>query len=125
MTYATAADVARLMARELSTEDVALAERRLAQVERKILRKIPDLAEQIDAEEIDQADVVDVEAEAVYRVMRNPEGLFSEQDGAYGYQLSREAADNSLRIISEEWVLLGIKPSRMFQISPSIGGVAL
>lgn len=30
--------------------------------------------------------VRDVEAEAVYRVVRNPEGLYGEQDGSYGYQ---------------------------------------
>nr|WP_231744699.1 Gp19/Gp15/Gp42 family protein [Mycobacterium sp. GA-1199] len=83
---------------------------------------MPDLAAQIDAGDLDEADVVDIEAEAVLRVVRNPEGLFSEQDGSYGYQLSREAADNSLRITAEEWERLGIKPSRMFQIVPRIGG---
>uniref|UniRef100_A0AB39U280 Head-to-tail adaptor n=1 Tax=Mycolicibacterium phage Alyssa1 TaxID=3240801 RepID=A0AB39U280_9CAUD len=98
MTYATAADIAALLARELDSAETTLAERRLAQVERMILRRVPDLADQITAGTIDQADVVDVEAEAVYRVLRNPEGLYSEQDGQYGYQLSREAADNSLRI---------------------------
>lgn len=41
--------------------------------------------------------MIDIEAEAVLRVIRNPEGLFSEQDGSYGYQLSRTAADNRLR----------------------------
>jgi uncharacterized protein YcaQ len=120
MTYATAADVAALLARELDTAETALVERRLEQVERKLLRRIPDLAEKIDAEEIDQADVIDIEAEAVLRVVRNPDGLASETDGNYGYQLSREAADNSLRITAEEWQILGIKPSRMFTIAPNI-----
>lgn len=122
MAYATAADVAALLARELTTEEMALAERRLQQVERLILRRIPDLAEQIEAEHLDQADVTDIEAEAVYRVMRNPDGLYSEQDGQYSYQLSREAADNSLRITTEEWLTLGVRPSRMFSITPRPGG---
>lgn len=125
MTYAEAADVQAVLGRTLTAEETALVERRLAQVERKILRRIPDLADQIAAEEIDQADVVDIEAEAVLRVIRNPEGLYSEQEGSYGYQLSREATDNSLRITAEEWERLGIKPSRMFQISPGRRGVAL
>lgn len=125
MTYANAADVQAIYGKTLSSEETALVERRLAQVERMILRRIPDLAEQISAGDIDQADVVDIEAEAVLRVIRNPDGLYSEQDGSYGYQLSREAADNSLRITAEEWERLGIKPSRMFQISPGRAGVAL
>jgi uncharacterized protein YcaQ len=121
MAYATAADVAALLARELDAAETALVERRLAQAERMILRRIPDLAEKISSEEIDQADVIDIEAEAVVlRVVRNPDGLYSEQDGSYGYQLSREAADNSLRILPEEWERLGIKPSRKFAIVPNL-----
>ncbi|OBJ26866.1 Gp19/Gp15/Gp42 family protein [Mycobacterium colombiense] len=121
MAYAKAADVQAIYGKSLTTEETALVERRLAQVERKILRRIPALADQIAAEEIDQADVVDIEA--VLRVIRNPEGLYSEQDGSYGYQLSREAADNSLRITAEEWERLGLKPSKMFQIVPNTGGI--
>lgn len=90
-----------------------------------ILRGIPDLVDKIAAEEIEAADVVDIEAEAVLRVTRNPDGIASETDGSYSCQRSREAADNTLRLISDEWKQLGIKPSRMFQITPSRGGVAL
>lgn len=122
MTYAAASDVSALLARELTTEETALVERRLAQVERMILRRIPDLLEQIDAEEIDQADVIDVEAEAVLRLVRNPDGIYSETDGSYTYTKSAEAADSSLRILPSEWQLLGVKPSRMFQIVPNVGG---
>ncbi|MCV7217143.1 hypothetical protein H7J51_17880 [Mycobacterium crocinum] len=124
MTYATAADVAALLARELDAAETALAERRLAQVERMIERRIPDIAGRIAAGDIAQADVIDIEAEAVYRVLRNPEGLYSEQDGQYGYQLSREAADNSLRVTNEEWSVLGVRVGKMFQITPRIGGSA-
>lgn len=125
MAYAAAADVQAILGRTLTTEETALAERRLAQVERMILRRIPDLAGRTEAGDIDQADVVDIEAEAVFRVMRNPDGLFSEQDGSYGYQLSREAANSTLRVLPEEWAVLGVKPSRMFSLTPSVGGVAL
>lgn len=121
MTYATAADVAALLARELDAAETALAERRLEQVQRMILRRIPDLAGQTEAGQIDPDDVRDIEAEAVYRVMRNPDGLYSEQDGSYGYQLSREAADNSLRILADEWLTLGIRPSKLFSITPRLG----
>jgi hypothetical protein len=122
MPYATASDVQAVLGRELDTAETALVERRLAQVERMLLRRIPDLLEQIGADDLDGADVIDIEAEAVLRVIRNPEGLYSEHDGQYGYQRSREAADNSLRILAEEWQTLGIKPSRMFEIVPNLGG---
>jgi uncharacterized protein YcaQ len=122
MAYASATDVQAVLGRTLTTEETALVERRLAQVERMILRRIPDLAEQIDAGDLDEADVMDIEAEAVLRVIRNPEGLRSETDGNYGYQLSSEAADNTLRILPEEWQTLGIRPSRMFTIVPNLGG---
>ncbi|SRX93246.1 hypothetical protein MSP7336_01482 [Mycobacterium shimoidei] len=122
MAYAKATDVQAIYGKSLTAEETALVNRRLEQVERKILRRIPDLADQIAEGDIDQDDVIDIEAEAVLRVIRNPEGLFSEQDGSYGYQLSREAADNSLRITAEEWERLGVKPSKMFQIVPNIGG---
>ncbi|CAN5579644.1 hypothetical protein BH09ACT8_BH09ACT8_27240 [soil metagenome] len=125
MAYATTADVEAVYGKALTTEETALVVRRLAQVERMILRRIPDLAGQTEAGDIDLADVVDIEAEAVLRVIRNPEGLRAENDGTYGYQLSSEAADNRLRILPEEWLTLGIRPSKMFQISPSRGGVAL
>jgi hypothetical protein len=122
---ATASDVQAIYGETLTTEETGLVERRLEQVERMLLRRIPDLLEKIADGDLDEADVIDIEAEAVLRVVRNPEGLYSENDGNYGYQLSREAADNSLRILPEEWERLGIKPSRMFQISPGRGGVAL
>lgn len=125
MTYAQASDVSALLARELTPEETALVERRLEQVERMILRRIPDLADKIAAEDIDEADVIDIEAEAVYRAVRNPEGIYSENDGTYGYQLSREAADNSLRITVDEWQVLGVRAGRMFTITPAVRGTAL
>lgn len=121
MALASATDVQTVLGKELSTEETALVERRLAQVERMILRRIPDLAVKIAAGDLDESDVIDIESEAVLRVVRNPEGLYSEQDGQYGYQLSREAADNSLRITAEEWLTLGIRPSKMFSIAPRLG----
>ena len=123
MTYATAADVAALWAKELEPPETAQIERRLAQVERMIVRRIPDLADRIEAGDLDADDVRDIEAEAVLRVVRNPDGLHSEQDGSYGYQLSREAADSSLRILPDEWLTLGIRPSKMFGIAPRLGAL--
>ena len=119
MSYAQTSDVQDLWAREdLSDEECLMIERRLEQVERMILRRVPDLVAQIAAGTIALVDVVDVESEAVYRVVRNPEGLSMEMDGAYSYQRSREAADNSLRILPAEWTTLGVRVGKMFSIAP-------
>lgn len=120
MAHATAADVAALMARELTTEESALASRKLAQVERMLLRRIPDLEDQISAGAVDAADVRDIEAEAVYRVVRNPDGVYSESDGTYTYTKSAAAADNTLRITAEEWQTLGVRVGKMSTIVPSV-----
>lgn len=122
MTYAAAADVVTLWAKEPEPEVMALIERRLAQVERMILRRIPDLADQIAIGRIDVTDVADIEAEAVLRLVRNHEGYASESDGTYSYQFNRETAHGRLEILAEEWERLGIKPTRMFSIVPNLGG---
>jgi uncharacterized protein YcaQ len=120
MAYAAAADVQAILGKELTPEETALVERRLAQVERMIVRRVPDLAAQIDAGDLDEADVIDIEAEAVLRLVRNPEGYASESDGTYSYQFDRNAASGKLEILPEEWQTLGIKPSRMFSIVPNL-----
>lgn len=120
MAYAVATDVAELMARDLSVEETAMVNRRLGQVERMIVRRVPDLVAQVTAGDIAQADVVDIEAEAVYRVLRNPEGMISEGDGTYTYQLSKDVADNRLRITSDEWAVLGVRVGSMFSITPNV-----
>lgn len=122
-TYATAADVAALLARELDAAETALVERRLDQVERMILRRIPDLAGQTEAGQIDADDVRDVMAEAVLRVVRNPDGIYSESDGSYTYTKSAAAADNSLRLTAEEWDTLGVRVGKMFTLVPNIGRI--
>ncbi|MEH3141771.1 MAG: Gp19/Gp15/Gp42 family protein [Mycobacterium kyogaense] len=119
MTYANADDVAALLARDLDAAETALVERRLDQVERMILRRIPDLVGQTEAGQIDPDDVRDVGAEAVYRVVRNPDGVYSESDRNYTYTKSAAAADNSLRITPEEWQTLGVRVGRC---SPSRPG---
>ena len=120
MAYAVAADVEQIWAKELSTEETAMVTRRLEQAERIILRRIPNLVALVTAGTIVQQDVIDVESDAVLRVLKNPEGLSSETDGSYSYMLSRESADSSLRITAEEWKILGVPGGKMFGIMPAL-----
>lgn len=118
-TYAAPSDVQALLGRELTDDETTLVERRLAQAEREILRRIPDLAEKIADGDLDVDDVVDIEAEAVLRVVRNPDGYSMESDGSYSYQLNRENSSGRLEILPREWELLGVRQSRMFQLVPT------
>lgn len=118
MAYATPADVAVRWGRELSPEESALIGVRLADVERMILRRVPDLAAKIAAGTVLEDDVVQVEADAVLRLVRNPDGYVSETDGDYTYMLAQDSAPGRLSILPEEWELLGVTASGMFIIAP-------
>lgn len=120
MTYAVPTDVANRLGRELTAEEIALVSTRLEDAERLILRKIPDLADKITAGAVDVEDVKQVEAEAVLRLVRNPEGYYSEQDGTYGYTFSRDLASGKLEITHEEWEILGLRTGRVLQLVPNV-----
>nr|QJD50222.1 head-to-tail adaptor [Mycobacterium phage Iwokeuplikedis] len=121
MAYATANDVVTLWAKEPEPEVMALIERRLEQVERMIKRRIPDLAVRVAASATFQADLVDIESDAVLRLVRNPEGYISETDGAYTYQLQSDLSQGRLTILDDEWTALGVnRLSRMSTIAPNI-----
>lgn len=120
MAYATSEDVASRLGRELTVEETGLAEVRLEDAERLILRRITDLDAKVAAGDIDTDDLVQVEAEAVLRLVRNPQGLLSEQDGSYGYQFSSQVSSGRLEILPEEWGMLGVTRSRVSMLSPSV-----
>ncbi|QGJ90920.1 head-to-tail adaptor [Mycobacterium phage BiancaTri92] len=121
MAYATADDVVTLWAKEPEPEVMALIERRLEQVERMIRRRIPDLDVKVLLNTTFKADLIDIESDAVLRLVRNPEGYISETDGAYTYQLSSDLSQGKLTILNEEWTTLGVnRLSRMSTIAPNL-----
>ncbi|AYD87049.1 head-to-tail adaptor [Mycobacterium phage NicoleTera] len=121
MAYATADDVVTLWAKEPEPEVMALIERRLEQVERMIKRRIPNLDLQAATNLTFKADLIDIEADAVLRLVRNPEGYLSETDGAYTYQLASDLSQGKLVILDDEWTTLGVnRLSRMSIIAPNI-----
>ncbi|AXH48794.1 head-to-tail adaptor [Mycobacterium phage Steamy] len=121
MAFAKASDVVVLWAKEPEPEVMALIERRLAQVERMIRRRIPDLDVKVAANPTFKADLIDIEADVVLRLVRNPEGYQSETDGSYTYQLSADLTTGKLSVNDEEWQILGVnRLSRMSVIAPTI-----
>lgn len=121
MAYATAADVVTLWAKEPEEEVMELIERRLEQCERMIRRRIPDLDLQVTLSETFEADLIDIEADAVLRLVRNPEGYTSETDGTYTYQMQADLSAGKLEITNEEWTILGVyRLSRMATLTPNL-----
>ena len=123
-TYATADDVEELWAQEFTDAERTLVERRLAQAERMIRRRISDLDDRA-ADSDYRAELIDIESDVVLRVIRNPDGYESEQDGDYAYRFHPEAASGKLELSDEEWRVLGVSTSSaMFVFVPFIGGEA-
>ena len=119
MAYATAQDVVTLWAKEPEPEVMTLIERRLEQVERMIKRRITNVATRAAESATFLADLVDIEADAVLRLVRNPEGYMSETDGAYTYMLQSDLTSGKLEILDDEWQTLGVfRLSRMSTIAP-------
>lgn len=128
MTYAAAADVASRWGKDLASFDTAttaLIEARLADVERLIRRRLAaavptrDLDAEITDSVLDVDDVIQVEADAVIRLARNPDGYQSESDGSYTYMLTANADNNVLEILPTEWQTLGLLNTGMFIIVPT------
>lgn len=119
MTYAQTADVQARLGRTLTTEETALVAVRLADAERMIIRRIPELAGQTEAGQIDVEDVKQVEAEAVLRLVRNPDGYASETDGNYSREFARDITSGKLEILPDEWRTLGVVVPRMVVLAPS------
>lgn len=107
MAYATVEDVTARWGRTPTDEETDLINVRLYDVERMIKRKIPDLGTRATDPDY-REDLIQVEADAVLRLVRNPDGYLSETDGNYTYMLTQEMASGRLEILPEEWEVLGV-----------------
>ena len=87
-------------------------------------RRIPDLADKITAGDVDEADVIQVEADAVLRLVRNPDGYLSETDGNYTYMFRQDLANGKLEILAVEWETLGVVTGSVFQLVPVFSDAA-
>ncbi|GAA5081536.1 MULTISPECIES: Gp19/Gp15/Gp42 family protein [Nocardia] len=119
MARAVPADVASRLGRPLTPDESTQAATLLNDAELLIRSRIKNLDELITAGQIDPGIVVMVEANAVMRVVRNPEAMTGEVDGSYSYQLNWKEATGRLEIMDYEWSLLGVT-ERVFLIHPRL-----
>lgn len=108
MAYATFDDVQARYHLPIEDELRPLVETRLEDAEAKIRSRIPALDEMILQGRVSEATVIRVTAEAVIRLVRNPDGYISETDGSYTYQLSYGSGSSELTITRDDWRDLGV-----------------
>lgn len=120
MAYATPEDVSSRLGRDLDESEALIVNVRLNDVERLIRSRKPSLDADITSGMLDVEVVKQVEAEAVLRLVRNPEGYRSETDGNYSYQIDASVASGRISILDDEWALLGASRGA-FVIRPFIG----
>lgn len=107
MTYAVIADVSTRLGRPIiDALEIAQVNAWLGDVEALILARIPNLAELIAAGDPTLANVVSVEANAVIRKIKNPNGYVSEGVDDYNYRLNENARKGELFLTDDEWDLL-------------------
>lgn len=119
MALAQVSDVELRLMRTLTTEEAALANVLLDDVERKLLRRAPTLLSNPDL--LDAA--VSVEAAAVVRVLKNSDGYRSESDGDYTFSRFVEVASGYVFILDSEWGDLGVVLSGAWTINPQVTAV--
>lgn len=118
-TYAEPVDVAARLGRSLEPSESVLVATRLEDAELLIKSKIPDLAQQITDGDIDVEIVKMIEANAVVRLVRNPNAYTGETDGNYSYQINWKTATGELELLDNEWALLGVG-NAVYVIAPRL-----
>lgn len=108
MAHAQASDVATRLGRTLTTDEIAQTNVLLEDAEIMIKARIPDLETRITDGKLAEEIVILVEASAVARLVRNPDGYIGETDGNYSYQLNWRLNTGELTITDKEWALLGV-----------------
>ena len=124
MTYAKQSDVEVSMMRELTEAEAQYVDPLLERAERLISVRVTDLADRVAADPKLSLVVSDIEAEAVARVLRAPEGgiMRQEGEGNYSYSLNLQVASGLLDILDGEWERLGV--SRLRSVMPETDGYA-
>lgn len=106
MAYATVSDVEAALGRSLTSAEQARALTLVDWAQLIITRRLPNLADRISRDPGLQDVVVMVEAQAVARVLRNPDGMYRESLDDYSYTRAEEVATGRLYITDDEWSLL-------------------
>lgn len=107
MTYASVTDVSKRLGRPITAgTELDQVEAWLEDIESLILARVPNLAANITDGRPTAATVTMVEANAVIRKVKNPDGYTSETIDDYTYRFNESARKGDLFLTDEEWALL-------------------
>lgn len=120
MTFASITDVSTRLGRPISDAlEVAQVTAWLEDVEAIILSRIPELPVAVTDGRPTLSTVVMVEANAVIRKIKNPDGKVAERVDDYDYRLNENSRKGELFLTDEEWALLTPDgPDGAFTIRP-------
>ena len=120
MAYATITDVSTRLGRPIAdAAEVAQVTAWIDDIESLILARIPDLTDAVTAGAPTAQTVAMVEANAVIRKIKNPDGKVAEGIDDYNYRLNENARKGELFLTDEEWaLLLPGQPSGAWTITP-------
>lgn len=121
MSVATVTDVQVRLGRPITdATEIAQVNAWLSDLEALIKVRIPDLSQRVLDGVLDSEVVKLVEAQAVVRKVKNPDGKQNERVDDYSYGLTADAARGDLFLTDDEWALLlpSTNPSGAFTIRP-------
>lgn len=107
MSIATPADVETSLLRPLLQREQEYAPALLERAEGILLSRIHNLLDRAERDTTFHDLVAATEAEAVARVLRNPQAIRQESEGNYSYTINYQVASGLLDILDEEWQRLG------------------
>ncbi len=106
--------------RPLTDAEAVVAATRIGAASRLLRRLVPSVDDRVDSGDLDADLVSDVVAEAVIRVMKNPDGIRQVSYDDYSETRDREVSAGLLQFLDSELALLqpADRPSGAFTISP-------
>lgn len=119
MAYATVTDVATRLGRELTDAEERQVVAWLEDLEVTILGRVPNLYALVDDGSLHERVVVMIEAAAIIRVLRNPDGKLTERIDDYSWTRASSTAEGTLGLLDSEWEQLTVDSSTgAFSIRP-------
>lgn len=106
MATATWQDVQDRFGRTLTEPERLQVDAWLDDIEASILARIPTLTELVASGALLERTVVKIEAAAVIRVLRNPDGKITERIDDYSWTRDSSTASGSLYLTDDEWAEL-------------------
>lgn len=103
MSYATWQDVEVRFGRPLTAAEKLQVAAWLQDIESTIIARIPNLTDLVTAGTLQTATVVKIEAAAVIRVLRNPDGKLVERIDDYSWTRDSSTATGQLALLDSEW----------------------